>query len=306
MYRIISTILLGLITSQISGQNISDENNRFAFNLFHKLANSSENCIFSNHCDFSGNPNKEASGINHWVEERTKGKIKDLVNTGMITKSTRMLLINAIYFYGDWLHAFNKELTCEDIFYLKGDQTVKVKFMNSMHKMKYAADDDFQLLAIPYKKNEASMLVFLPKSKADFESYIQSLTHEKFKSLILKMSEFKIDLSLPKFSLSSQFELGKVLFEMGMKHPFSNHADFSGINGKRELKIDQLIHKAFIEVSEKGTEAAAATVVKIVEIDAVPDEEKMIRFNANHPFIFMILDNATGQILFCGVINHPS
>lgn len=391
MYKIISTILIVLISRLTFSQNISDENNRFAFNLFHKLANSSGNCIFSpysvstalimtaagarsetekemiqvlymkdnirafhqkyaehmnkvenktkiqlniasslwfqkgfkfqgpfmeilnkaynaslNQCDFAANPKMEASRINQWVEERTKGKIKDLVNTSMINNSTKMMLINAIYFYGEWKMIFNKNLTRDGNFYQNAGQAIKVRFMNSVDKMKYAADNDFQVLAIPYQKNEASMLVFLPKSKADFESYIQSLTHEKFKSLILKMSEFKIDLSLPKFSFSSQFELDKVLSEMGMKHPFSNHADFSGINGKRELKIDQVIHKAFIEVSEKGTEAAAATIVNIKETAAAPDKEKIIRFNANHPFIFMILDNATGQILFCGIINHPS
>jgi serpin B len=258
-----------------------------------------------NQCDFAGNPNMEASRINQWVEEWTKGKIKDLVNTGMITNITKMLLINAIYFYGEWMLEFNKELTSEGIFFQNGDQTLKVKFMNSMHKMKYAVDDDFQLLAIPYQKNEASMLVFLPKSRSNFEYYVQSLNHDKFKSLLQKMTEYKINLSLPKFNFSSQFELGKILPEMGMKSAFSNHADFSGINGKRELKIDQVIHKAFIEVSEKGTEAAAATLVSIAEIASIPEKGKIIRFNANHPFIFLIMDNTTGQILFCGVINCP-
>jgi serpin B len=259
-----------------------------------------------NQCDFAANPNKEASRINQWVEERTEGRIKDLVNTGMISNSTKMMLINAIYFYGDWMFPFNKELTLEGIFYQNEDQTLKVKFMNSMNKMKYAADDDFQLLAIPYQKNEASMLVFLPKSRSNFDYYVQSLHHDKFKSLLRKMTEYKINLSLPKFNFSSQFELGEVLSEIGMKSAFTNYADFSGINGKRELKIDQVIHKAFIKVSEKGTEAAAATIVNIKEIAAVPDKQKIIRFNANHPFICMILDNASGQILFCGVINHPS
>ena len=258
-----------------------------------------------NECNFASNPDNEAKKINKWVENKTKDKIKNLIAPGVLKSNTKMVLVNAIYFYGGWNKEFNKEESREDNFYLANNSTSKAKFMHSEYSMKYASDKDFQLLSIPYQDNEASMLVFLPKSKENTEAAIKSLTYEKYISLYDLLMNHKVNLTLPKFTLTSQFELSKTLSEMGMPLAFADGADFSGMTTQDELKINKVIHKAFVDVSEKGTEAAGATAVVMTTKSAMPGKEEIIYFKADHPFIFMIRDNATGQILFVGVLNKP-
>jgi serpin B len=258
-----------------------------------------------NECNFAANADNEAKKINKWVEGKTKDKIKNLIAPGVLKSNTKMVLVNAIYFYGGWNKEFNKEETKEDNFYLANNSTSKAKFMHAEYQMKYASDKDFQLLSIPYQNNEASMLVFLPKSKENFDNALKSITYEKYELLYNLLMNRKVYLSLPKFTLTSQFELSQTLSEMGMPLPFSDGADFSGMSTQDELKIDKVIHKAFVDVSEKGTEAAGATAVIMTTKSAMPEKEEIIYFKADHPFIFMIRDNTTGQVLFVGVINKP-
>jgi len=256
--------------------------------------------------DFATNADLEAKRINKWVEEKTKDKIKNLIKPGVLLPITKMVLVNAIYFYGEWDTEFIKEKTKEATFYLANGATTKNDFMHAEYIMKYAADKDFEVLSVPYRKNEASMIIFLPKSKEKFSDYLKLLDFEKYTTLIAQMKEDKVNITLPKFTITAEFELKEVLSEMGMPLPFSSKADFSGITGKKNLAIDKVIHKAFVDVSEKGTEAAASTAVVLKEIgSAMPNKEKNIYFKADHPFIFMINDNATGQILFVGVLNQP-
>lgn len=258
-----------------------------------------------NECNFAANPDAEAKKINKWVEGKTKNKIKDLIKPGVLKPITKMVLVNAIYFYGAWDKEFPKENTAKDKFYMNNNSTTEASFMNHEYKMLYSTDMDFELVSIPYMKGEASMLIFLPKSKGKFEEALKSLNFEKYTALTRALLTQKVNLSIPKFTMTSEFELGKTLTEMGMPLPFTDAADFSGMNGKKDLKIDKVIHKAFVDVSEKGTEAAAATAVVMVGKSAVLDPEKVIYFKADHPFIFMIRDNATDQILFTGVVNKP-
>jgi serpin B len=258
-----------------------------------------------NECNFGGDPDAEAKKISKWVEGKTKNKIKNLIGPGVLKSNTKMVLVNAIYFYGGWDKAFEKENTREDNFYLANNSTSKADFMNAEYKMNYSTDDDFELLSIPYMKGEAAMLVFLPKSKENTEKALKSLTIEKYTSLLALQQNYKVNLTFPKFTMTSQFELSKTLSDMGMPLPFTDAADFSGMTGKDDLKIDKVIHKAFVDVTEKGTEAAGATAVIMTTKSAMPDKEKIIYFKADHPFIFMIRDNATGQILFVGMVNNP-
>jgi serpin B len=258
-----------------------------------------------NECNFKTNADAEAKKISKWVESKTNTQLKDLIKPGILKPTTRMVLVNAIYFYGGWNKEFNKENTKEDNFYLANNSSSKAKFMHAEYKMRYAKDNDFELLSIPYQNNEASMLVFLPKSKESFDKYLKSLNYDKYSSLVSKLYDVKVNLTLPKFTMTSQFELSQVLTDMGMPAPFSDAANFSGMSTQDELKISKVIHKAFVDVSEKGTEAAAATAVVITTKSAMIDKEEIIYFKADHPFIFMIKDNATGQILFGGVVNKP-
>lgn len=150
------------------------------------------------------------------------------------------------------------------------------------------------------------MVIFLPKSKENFGQYLKLLDFKKYNTLTNQMTDNKVNVTLPKFTMSSEFELKEVLSKMGMPLPFADEADFSGITGQKNLAIDKVIHKVFVDVSEKGTEAAASTAVVLKEIgSAMPNKEKIIYFKADHTFIFMINDNATGRILFTGVLNHP-
>jgi serpin B len=258
-----------------------------------------------NECNFKANPDAEAKKINKWVEDKTKNKIKDLIKPGILKSNTKMVLVNAIYFYGGWQKEFDKKDTKENNFYQNDGTSIKANFMNAEYKMQYSQDNDFELVSIPYANKEASMLVFLPKKKGNFENDIKALDYKKYTSLIGLLNSEKVNLTFPKYTMTAEYELKQTLSEMGMPQAFSDDADFSGMTGKSDLKIDKVIHKAFIDVSEKGTEAAAATAVIMTTKSAAMDIDKIIYFKADHPFIFMIKDNATGQILFAGVVNKP-
>jgi serpin B len=255
--------------------------------------------------NFAANPDAEAKKINKWVEGKTKNKIQNLIKPGVLKPNTKMVLVNAIYFFGAWDKEFLKENTRKDKFYLDNNSNVQADFMNNEYKMNYASDNDFELVSIPYMKGEASMLIFLPKKKGNFSNAIQQLSYDKYRSLNNALTTHKVNLTIPKFTMTSEFNLGNTLSEMGMPLAFTDAADFSGMNGKKDLKIDKVIHKAFVDVSEKGTEAAAATAVIVTIKSAMIDQEKIIYFKADHPYIFMIKDNATGQILFTGILNNP-
>ena len=258
-----------------------------------------------NECNFAVNPDMEAKKINKWVESKTKSKIKDLIKPGILKPNTKMVLVNAIYFFGGWNKEFLKENTKTADFKLNNGQLVKADFMNAEYNMFYASNADFEMLSIPYEKSEATMLVFLPRSKDNFKNTLNSLNFESYNALVGQLKQHKVNVSIPKFKMTAEFELKETLSEMGMPIPFSDAADFSAMSAEDELKIDKVIHKAFIDVSEKGTEAAGATAIVITTKSAMPDKEQVIYFKADHPFIFMIKDNATGQILFAGVLNKP-
>jgi serpin B len=259
-----------------------------------------------NESNFAVNPDAEAKKINKWVEGKTNNKIKNLIGQGILKNNTKMVLVNAIYFYGDWGKAFDKENTKEADFYLNDKTTSKAKFMNAEYKMPYTSDNLFEVVSVPYSKGEASLLIFLPRSKENFNEALKALTFERYSTLNNKLSSEKVNLKIPKFTMTAEFELSQVLSNMGMPLAFTDAADFSAMSTQDELKIDKVIHKAFVDVSEKGTEAAGATAIVMVTKSAIPDQEKTIYFKADHPFIFMIKDNATGQILFAGILNNPA
>jgi serpin B len=241
--------------------------------------------------------------INTWVEQQTKEKIKDLIPSGVLDSMTRLVLTNAIYFKGDWAIQFKEENTKETDFHVTSQKTVKVPMMYQKETFEYGEVDEMQLLQMPYKGDELSMLIILPGTIADLDSVEGKLDSQTLQSNMKQMRKCEVEVYLPKFKMTcGTLELKGLLREMGMKDAFSNAADFSGMDGKKDLFISNVMHKAFVEVNEEGTEAAAATGVgmKLLSLPAPPPV-----FRADHPFIFFILDNRTNCILFMGRLVNP-
>ena len=260
--------------------------------------------------DFSGQPEAERLGINSWVEGKTHNKIQNLMPAGSVNAMTRLVLVNAIYFKGDWFHAFDKARTVNAPFHPPSpegsgvtgalEKTVTVPMMTMKPKrFGYLENDCFQCLELPYKGEEVSMLIFLPRKKINF-SDLQSMFAEVETNPLRKT---RVEIHLPRFKTTSLFDLKQSLTALGLTDAFDPQlADFSGISGTRDLFISAAVHKAFVEVNEEGTEAAAATGIGI-GVTSMPMPPKI--FRADRPFIFLIRENASGKILFMGRITNP-
>lgn len=253
--------------------------------------------------DFVRETEKSRQTINNFIEEQTNNKIKDLIPQGVLDASTRMVLTNAIYFKGTWTWEFDKSDTSEQDFKTTATNLVKTPMMymkNDKAKFNYADVGDLQILELPYKGEEISMLILLPTENLD--TIESSLTAEKLEEWKSQMKEDKLDaIYLPKFEFDTKYFMKETLSKMGMPTAFGI-ADFSGMDGTKYLFIDAVIHQAFIKVDEEGTEAAAATAVVMAETSAVIQRKI---FRADHPFIFIIQEKETGNILFLGKVADP-
>jgi serpin B len=254
--------------------------------------------------DFINKAEESRQTINTFIEEQTNHKIKDLIPPGVLDELTRLVLTNAVYFKGDWKIAFNESLTMEEDFWITSDRSIKVQMMhmkpNETMRFNYADAGDVQIIELPYKGEKISMLIILPKNLEAAES---SLTLEKLNEYKAKMKEEKLDeICLPKFELETKYFMRQTLSALGMPSAFSGAADFSGMTGRRDLFISEVIHQAYVKVDEEGTEAAAATAV-IMELTAIPETKV---FRADHPFIFIIQENETGIVLFMGRVVNPT
>lgn len=257
-----------------------------------------------NFVDFATKTEVARKTINIWVENKTQQKIKELIKPRMFDSLTTLVLCNAIYFKGDWLSQFDKKGTMDADFYISPDEIIKVPMMSQKSKFKFKNFNDFSAIELPYEGNDLSMIVFLPKEIDSLAELERNLTNDNVKKWMDKLSnsyESEILVSLPKFKTTCEFELANVLAEMGMPDAFAG-ADFSGMTGKKDLFISKVIHKAFVDVNEEGTEAAAATAV-VMERLAI---SRPLTFRADHPFVFLIRDNQTGSILFIGRIVDPT
>ena len=244
--------------------------------------------------------------INTWVEEQTNGKIKDVIPSGMLNELTRLVLTNAIYFKGNWASQFKANRTEDAPFTLVDGSEVQVPMMRQTKEFGYADLDGLQLLEMPYEGKELSMVILLPKAVDGIAELEQMLTVETLGRWLSRLgSQDEVQVTMPKFTMTRQFHLGSVLSSMGMPLAFSpvpGVADFSGMNGKRDLFISAVVHQAYVDVNEEGTEAAAAT---IGVMDQLSDGRQRPRFCADHPFIFLIRDTASGSILFLGRVMDP-
>jgi serpin B len=259
-----------------------------------------------NQVDFKGAAEAARLTINRWVEQKTQDKIKDLLQPGTLAPSTRLVLTNAIYFKGDWQTQFDKTQTRDEDFYPSQAQTKKVAFMHRESSFSYFDGGTFQLLELPYKSKELSLVVLLPKDRSGLSALEQSLTASNTQQWLSQVVQRdKVIVALPKFKSTQQFELGGTLGAMGMAQAFSGSADFSGMTGKHDLAISDVIHKAYIDVNEEGTEAAAATAVGFRALAMRGPVEQPPVFRADHPFIFLIRDNRSSSILFLGRMADP-
>jgi serpin B len=253
--------------------------------------------------DFAGATEQARKTINAWVEKQTEDKIKELIKEGMLDSLTRLVLTNAIYFKGDWASQFKKDLTREEPFQLSPAQRVGVPMMRQTHEFNYLDAGTLQILEMPYVGKELSMVVLLPKKVDGLPEVEQSLSTEKVAGWLGKLRKQEVIVSLPKFKTTSEFSLKQELASLGMKRPFAEGADFSGMNaGKEELYISEVVHKAFVDVNEEGTEAAAATGV-IIKARSAPIQPV---FRADHPFVFFIRDTRHDSILVLGRIVDPT
>jgi len=254
--------------------------------------------------DFENAPESARRQINDWVSEQTRGRIKDIIPSGMIDPVTRLVLANAIYFKATWEYKFNANDTADKPFYLLNGDTVSVPMMEISHQvnLSYAAGDGWQAVSLPYKGGLTEMVVIVPDA-GNFETFESTLSAERYDEILAAMEPQDVILSMPKFTFETQFGLKDILAGMGMQAAFDpNTADFSGIDGQRDLVISDAIHKAFIAVDEKGTEAAAATII-IMGLGAIMPQG--IVLTIDRPFFFFIRDVPTGTILFMGRVLEP-
>ncbi len=251
--------------------------------------------------DFISKTEESRETINNFIEEQTNNKIKDLLPQGSLNSMTRLVLTNAIYFKGNWEWQFDKSDTNEQDFKITENNVVQVPMMYmdpDKATFNYADAEDLQILEMPYKGDEISMLVLLPTGNLDSIN----LTTEKLTEWKAEMKETKLDaIYFPKFEFDTKYTLNDYLSDLGMPIAFdSQSADFSGMTGKRDLFISFVIHQAYVKVDEEGTEAAAATATGMMT-SAAPRNV----FRADHPFIFIIQEKATGNILFLGKVVDP-
>ncbi|XP_069074131.1 serpin B6-like isoform X2 [Pleurodeles waltl] len=248
--------------------------------------------------------------INSWVEGKTEGKIQNLLGQGTLDSLTKLVLVNAIYFKGNWADQFKKDHTKEMPFRINKNETkpVQMMFRKGKYPMTYIGEQQTKIIELPYEDKELSMIVMLPDDINDdstgLEKLERQLTHEKFADWTKPetMTSREVDLYLPRFQLEENYDLKSSLASLGMHDAFDMvKSDFSGMSDRNDLVLSKVVHKAFVDVNEEGTEAAAATAA-IMTVECISIVQ---RFMVDHPFLFFIRHNKTGNILFCGRFCSP-
>ncbi len=226
--------------------------------------------------------------VNNWCSEKTHGKITKILDK--LDRGIQMILLNAVYFKGEWVNQFKESLTQKKIFYNLGTEIKEVETMSQITNFNYYEDTKIQAVQLPYKKDGMSAIIILPRETVDINKYIISLNSEEnsINQLIEKLTYVKVNLELPKFELEFYSSLKEVLGDMGMEKAFTNDADFTGLREENNLKIDDVLHKTYLKVNEFGTEAAAVTAVIIKYTSAMPKKEIIYQMKVNRPFLFLL------------------
>ena len=260
--------------------------------------------------DFKTDTENSRITINKWVEDKTNDKIKNLIPEGILTPDTRLVLTNAIYFKANWSSQFYEESTYDADFKISNTNIVKIPTMHQTNELNYGETDNLQILEMDYLGNDLSMLIILPKD-GDLNAVENSLDVSNFAEWKKDMGVEEVEVSIPRFKFETKYFMADDLKEMGMPTAFNpDLADFSGMWNRQNdenLYISEVIHQAFVNVTESGTEAAAATAVVMMVGSAGP--EPVIKpkiFKADHPFIFIIQQKDTGNILFMGRVSDPT
>ena len=265
-----------------------------------------------NEIDFNNNELASRT-INDWVKDHTRGKINQIVSPGLFNQPVRLILVNAIYFKGLWEKPFKEMFTKDDKFTLISGEKVSISMMHQTNKFGYIEDELFQILEMTYKGNivfgtreSISMLIILPKAIDGILGLDQILSIENLNKYIWNLTTKKVEVYLPRFKLETKYNLKQTLMNLGLKDAFNQNADFSGITDTPEgILIHEVIHKAFVDVNEEGTEAAAATAVIAFAGAAMVRPEPPPIFRADHPFLFLIRDVQSDLILFIGSVMNP-
>lgn len=253
--------------------------------------------------DFLGNAEASRAAINQWTQSKTEDKIKDLLAPGVIKPNTKLVLTNAIYFKGAWESRFKKEDTATEPFLADGKRKTNVPMMHQSGAFRYAERDGVQCLEMPYAGRSIAMDLLLPATPTGLGDLEKKLSVESLSGFIDALTAVKIEVAVPRFKVEREVELSSALKAMGMTSAFGAKADFSGMSGKGDLFLSAVVHKAYADVNEEGTEAAAATAVIATRKNG---HSKPKSFKADHPFVLVIRDVGTGAILFLGRVTAPA
>jgi serpin B len=254
--------------------------------------------------DFRSQPEGARQEVNGWVEENTKKRIRNLFPEGSITEATRLVLANAIYFKGKWETEFRTLDTRPEPFALLDGSKIDVPMMQRTGVTGYVEGPRVQVAVLPYRGGDVSMVILLPREADGIRNLEKDLDADLVETLCAEAQDREVILSMPKFTVTQSFDLSATLAKMGINDLFTpGRADLSGMDGKRDLSVSLVMHRAFVDVNEEGTEAAAATGIAIETESADPSPYPV--FRADHPFIFLLRDSASGAILFMGRIENP-
>jgi serpin B len=252
--------------------------------------------------DLNHEPEQARQAMNAWVKERTEGKITNLLTSDEPLHDARLVLTSALYFKGAWYQRFYKQFTKSDDFYVSAHRTVKAQMMVQNADLRYAHAEGIRILELAYGHGDFSMLVLLPDAVGGLSQLENKLTDANLKTWTRNLTWQDVNVYLPRFKTTSQFQLSDTLKSMGMVSAFDRmRADFSRMDGKKDLFLSAVVHKAYVDVNEEGTEAAAA-----IDVSGVGSPDEPENFRANHPFVYLIRDNRTGAILFLGCIVDPT
>jgi serpin B len=255
--------------------------------------------------DFRKDAEAARKEINDWTEKKTDGRIKDLFPAKSLNALTRLVLASAVYFKGSWQHPFEAGMTSDADFFVKEGEPVKVKMMAhpGQKKRLYTADELAAVVDLPYAGGSLSMMAILPREGKSLSEVEGALSAGKIAAWRADMQERDVKAFLPRFKFTSKYSLAERLQKLGLKIAFTDAADFSGMDGTRDLYVQKAFHQAFVEVNEEGTEAAAATGVAMGLKSIMMDFEV---FRADRPFLFLIMENRTGLVLFIGRVENPA
>ena len=256
--------------------------------------------------DFVHNAEKVRVEINDWVLTKTHDKIRELIARNSLDAASIAIIVNAFYFKGDWQSQFKHDGTYSEKFHLEGGNAHDAPFMHQVSSFAYAESTDVQAVELPYVGGEVSMVIILPKENGGLKKLESSMSSATLSPLLQKLSATRVAIALPKFKNTTALNLAETLQSLGMKKAFiAKQADFTGIEATNQLYISDVIHQAFIQTDEKGTEAAAATAIEFVA-GAAPMREELKTFKADHPFLYFLRERKTGAILMMGRVANPA